>query len=206
MSTGNNRWVFDFSGGQLSLDFANTVSGSRARPTDRLVTYSDLLSWGRQAGVLTIRAGQRLGQAAGRRREDAAKTLADAVGFRETLFRLFAGVIHGQPPDSGDLAVLNAALSKAMARSRLVRTPGGLSWGWTEDPEALDQMLWPVARSAADLLVSPELQRIRKCAGTNCDWLFMDMSKNHSRRWCDMRECGNRAKARRYYERHRKHL
>lgn len=64
-------------------------------------------------------------------------------------------------------------------------------------------MLWPVARSAADLLVSPDLARVRKCAGPTCDWPFVDMSRNRSRRWCDMRECGNRAKARRYSVRHR---
>ena len=76
-------------------------------------------------------------------------------------------------------------------------------WGGAGSVDALERVLWPVVRSAADLLTSPERGRVRRCGGANCDWLFMDNSRNHSRRWCDMGSCGNRAKARRYYARHK---
>jgi predicted RNA-binding Zn ribbon-like protein len=197
------EYVFDFSGGRLCLDFTNTVSGSRAHPTERLNDYQDLVSWGRQAGVLGDREAQRLAQAARQDPDAAARALAKTVEFREALFRILAAAVSIRPPDPDDLAVLNAMLPRALSHQRIERQAGGFAWGWTEDAEALDRMLWPVARSAADLLVSPELKRVRQCAGANCDWLFVDMSRNGSRRWCDMSECGNRAKARRYYERHR---
>lgn len=201
--SGDTGYAFDLSGGRLCLDFVNTVSGSRARPTERLNGYQDLLSWGRQAGALADRDARHLEQAARRRPADAARVLADAVGFREVLYRVFSAVVSLRPPDPRDVDALNGMLSHALARQRVERKPGGFAWGWAEDADALDRMLWPVARSAADLLVSPDLKRVRQCAGANCDWLFMDMSRNRSRRWCDMKGCGNRAKARRYYERHR---
>ena len=88
-----------------------------------------------------------------------------------------------------------------MARSQLVAVEGGYTWVWDEGGRALDSMLWPVARSAADLLTSGELQAVRQCAGRACGWLFLDTSRNRTRRWCDMSVCGNRAKARRHHER-----
>jgi len=48
------------------------------------------------------------------------------------------------------------------------------------------------------LTSSQRLNQVRQCRGDNCGWLFVDGSKNHSRRWCDMRDCGNRAKVRRH--------
>jgi predicted RNA-binding Zn ribbon-like protein len=199
----DGAYVFDLSGGRLCLDFVNTVSGSRARPTERLNSYQDLVSWGRQAGALGEREARHLQQAARRSPGDAARVLADAIGFREVLYRVFGAAASLRPPDPRDVDALNGVLSRALARQRIERQPGGFAWGWADDADALDRMLWPVARSAADLLVSPDLMRVRQCAGANCDWLFMDMSRNRSRRWCDMKGCGNREKARRYYERHR---
>ena len=74
-----------------------------------------------------------------------------------------------------------------------------LNWTYTFEERKLDQMLWPIIRSAAELLTSDKLDRVCECPGENCGWLFIDMSRNRSRRWCDMKDCGNRAKARRHY-------
>ena len=92
-------------------------------------------------------------------------------------------------------------LAEALPHRRLVTTAEGFGWQWGEDPVALAQMLWPIARSAADLLTSPDLGRVRECARAACEWLFVDHSKNRSRRWCDMQECGNVEKVRRYRRR-----
>jgi predicted RNA-binding Zn ribbon-like protein len=62
-------------------------------------------------------------------------------------------------------------------------------------------MLWPIVDAAADLLVRGEPERIKTCGSATCGWLFLDLSRNRSRRWCDMKDCGNRAKARRHYAR-----
>jgi len=199
------EYTFDLSGGLLCLDFVNTVSGSRARPTERLHSHRDLLSWARQARVVAEDEIGRLAREAQRRPGDAARALDDALGLREALFRIFTARIELRANDRADLHLLNAWLSRALAHQRIAETPDGFAWTWDDHGGALERIVWPVIRSAADLLTSPDLRRVRRCAGPTCDWLFMDTSRNHTRRWCDMDSCGNRAKARRYYERHRAH-
>jgi predicted RNA-binding Zn ribbon-like protein len=193
--------VFEFSSGRLCLDFAN-MPGSRSsgQPVEHLSSYEDLASWGRQAGVLTEAQAQRLLQEAARRPADAEATLRWAIALREAIYRVFSVVANERQPEGADLAVLNAAL-KALAMSEILQTNGGFTWTWKEDEDALDRMLWPVVRSAADLLTSDDLSSVRECANRECSWLFMDASRNQSRRWCDMKTCGNRAKARKHYQR-----
>ncbi len=89
----------------------------------------------------------------------------------------------------------------ALARLRLVPGPDGLGWDWAADDRALDGVIWSVAHSAAELLTSERLDRVRECAESRCGWLFLDASRNRSRQWCDMKVCGNRAKARRHHAR-----
>lgn len=86
------------------------------------------------------------------------------------------------------------------AHLRLIATDSSFAWEWTETDQ-LEFILWQVVRSTADLLTSPERDRIRECAGEDCGWVFLDLSRNRSRRWCDMEDCGNRAKAHRHYDR-----
>jgi predicted RNA-binding Zn ribbon-like protein len=194
--------AFEFSGGLPCLDFVNTLSGRlKDRPRERLRVYSDLISWGRQAGLLTDLEAQRLIREARRRPAQAATVLERAVGLREALYRLFSVAASGRVPNEDDLAALNAVLSVALSRSRIVLTDGGFGWDWADREDSLERALWPVARSAAQLLTSGELARVRECAETSCAWLFLDTSRNRSRQWCDMRACGNRAKARRHYAR-----
>ncbi|HLJ61609.1 MAG TPA: ABATE domain-containing protein [bacterium] len=202
----SQEYVFDLSGGSLCLNFVDTVSGSRARPTERLRSYEDLVSWGRQSGAITYDVADRLAQAAERRPRDAGGVLAEALRLREALFRIFSASVEDlRAPERVDVELLNSALSEALQHHRIVKTPEGFAWAWADDRDALERIVWPVVHSAADLLTSPDLRRVRRCAGADCDWLFMDLSRNRTRRWCDMKGCGNRAKARRYYERHRAH-
>jgi predicted RNA-binding Zn ribbon-like protein len=192
---------FQFVGGRLCLDFANTLGGTRAHPKEKLLSYQHLVAWGRQAGILTDQEAGDLGEESRRRPEDAAKTLGHAIEIRETIFRIFTSLAGGGAPEHADLAQLNDALSRALAHLRVSKPSTGFVWEWAPDREALDRVLWPVVQSAADVLHSGEVARVGRCGGKDCDWLFLDMSRNHSRRWCDMRDCGNRAKARRHYER-----
>jgi len=198
------EYAFDFSGGRLCLDFVNTVSASRATPKEHLITYLDLISWGRQAKVLDESDARHLTQLAKRRPDDAARTLDDARVLREAMFRIFCGAGDCGPQQPEDMEILNAALSRALSHVRLDATSEGCVRVWGDEVDAMDRMLWPVLRSAMDVLTSSEeRERIHKCENPTCDWLFMDTSRNHSRRWCDMKSCGNRAKAHRYYERHK---
>jgi predicted RNA-binding Zn ribbon-like protein len=106
-------------------------------------------------------------------------------------------------PDPAALERLNGELARTLGLARVMPAEGGYSWSWAEG-DALDDMLAPIARAAADMLVDDaELSRVRICAADDCDWLFLDTTKNRSRQWCSMASCGNRAKARRHYQRHK---
>jgi predicted RNA-binding Zn ribbon-like protein len=203
---GAHEVTFELVGGRLSLDFVNTFDGSRdtGNGREKLTSYADLVSWSRQAGVITEGEAKSLLREAARRPREAAEVLEQAIALRETIYRIFRAVIRGRSPDKADLATLNAALSRALAQSQVVRQGEGFVWDWSRDDDAMDRLLWPVVRSAAELLTSEELTRARECGGDECTWLFMDTSKNRSRRWCDMKGCGNRAKSRRHYERRKK--
>jgi len=193
---------FDFSGGLPCLDFANTLGGRlRERPRERLRYYSDLISWARQSGSLTDLEAQRLLREARRRPGEAAAVLERATALREAIYRVFSAVVGERFPEAADLRLLNNALSDALSWSRIVPSGDGFAWDWAGRGERLEQLMWPVARSAAELLTSADLSRVRECAETGCGWLFLDTSRNRSRQWCDMKVCGNRAKARRHYAR-----
>jgi predicted RNA-binding Zn ribbon-like protein len=190
-------------GGRLILDFTNSV-GSRGVVVerDRLRGYPELLWWGVRAEVLTDAERRELLRRAEERPAEAEDVFRRAIDFREASWRLLRAVEDGAAPDAADLATVNREVARAMSHARLTRTAEGFAWGWDDAPEA-DRVLWPVARSAAELLTSPELGRVGRCAAESCGWLYLDTSKNRSRRWCDMRDCGNRAKVRRHYHRRR---
>jgi predicted RNA-binding Zn ribbon-like protein len=195
--------TFDLNGGRLCLDFTNTV---RARPlserVDLIRTFEDLLSWARQATILTPGEAAKLGETARQEPRAAADALAQALALREALYGLFSARAAGLPAPAADLRTINEAIGKAMTRPGLSPSAaGGFEWGWPDSPLGVDRVAWWVARSAAELLTSKDLTCVRECAGYDCGRLFMDRTKNRSRRWCDMASCGNRAKGRRHYER-----
>jgi len=193
-------------GGRLCLDFANTVDwhAGAQHGQEYLTTYAELVAWGRHAGILAEGEARTLLAAAESQPERAQAALDQVIALREVIYRIFSALAHDRPTDAGDLAALNAALADAFAHLRLCAATPRFSWAWEPGGPDLDRMLWPVVRSAAELLTSDELERVRECAGDSCGWLFLDTSKNHSRRWCDMAGCGNRAKARRHYARGRR--
>ncbi len=200
-------WIFDLSGGRLCLDFANTVGGKRGTsPKERLNSYAELVSWSQQVGVASEARARHL-LAEGERHPKLARTVLEhAKELREAIYRIYLAVVRRERPENGDLELLNRELSKALAKQQLVREKNEWVLGWA-DANAMDSMLWPVAKSAAELLTSEEAGRIRVCEGIlaeECDWLFIDETRNGSRRWCSMSDCGNRAKARRHYQRQKK--
>jgi predicted RNA-binding Zn ribbon-like protein len=179
--------------------------GRRAtdQPTERLDDYPNLVSWAQDKGILSDGEVQHLVRNAEVHPAQASAVLNQAITLRETIYRIFSAAVAGRSPETADLAALNAALSQGMTHLRIIQTAAGFVWDWDGGEDALDQMLWPVVRSAGDLLTSKELERVGECAGDRgCGWLFLDMSRNHSRRWCSMELCGNRAKVRRHYQRH----
>jgi predicted RNA-binding Zn ribbon-like protein len=197
-------WSFHLGYGALCLDFANTVSwrGSGA-PDDHLPTYAELIRFAEQSNLLSEDDGQRLRREAARRPEAATRALRRALALREALYRTFAGLAGGRSPLAADLETLNASLPSALARLRLAAGDEGFAWRWEGDPQALDRLIWPVARDAAVFLTSADLSRLRACGNPRCRWVFHDGTRSGTRRWCTMAVCGNRAKVRRYYARRR---
>ncbi len=189
-------------GGALCLDFANTIGSYITEDAnEHLNSYGDLLEWGKQTGVLSEQEAQDLMEQATEHPEDGNRVLKSAIEMRRAIYMVFSAVASDQPASQADIEMFNSYLSRALSHARILADGSNYAWGWAHVEGHLDRMLWPVARSAADLLVSGQVARIRECRGNDCTWLFVDMSKNHSRRWCDMNDCGNRAKAHRHYKR-----
>lgn len=191
-------------GGDACLDFANTLE-ARGTPkeTDRLASYGDLLTWARQADLIDDAAAAGLDAKAAAEPEAAWLVLTRARTWREALYRTVAALAAGHTPDPADVALVNAKAFALVARTRLEPTPQSTRRRWNRRPDDLGRVLWPVAWSAVELLSGNELSRLRECGNPDCHRLFVDRSRNGLRRWCTMRGCGNRMKARRYHRRRR---
>ena len=194
--------TFSAVGGAICLDFVNTGSQRRTGPfKDQLSDYTDLVDWAAQMELLSAAEADGLRNRAEGRRSDAAAVLERARELREAVYRVFAARHHGQEVQSADLARISDEYARAAAHRMLVPSgTGNIDFEWRDSTE-LDRPLWPVAVSAAVLVSSEEADRVKECATDNCTWVFLDASKNRSRRWCEMKECGNRAKAKRHYHR-----
>lgn len=188
--------------GRLCLDFANTLDWHASEhPIERLNTYADFVAWSKSIGLLDERVAGQLIERAEREPQAAAAALAKARALREAIYAIFVAVYHGEALQPADVNTVNAALAEMLGRSQLVKIEGGFEWEWGGSEDDLDQMLWWIVRSAGDVLTTDELQRVGQCADDRgCGWLFFDTSKNRTRQWCSMKGCGNRAKARRHYE------
>jgi predicted RNA-binding Zn ribbon-like protein len=208
-SAGQER-TFKFKGGVPCLDFVNTLAWRLTdSPVEYLGSYEDLLAWGRQAGLLTPDETEALSGWAATDPEQTGDVLSRAVALRESIHRVFSAAIAGEPQDEGALSAFNRELSVALSRLRVAPAEDeAYVWAWDRGGDdgggpALDRPLWPVARSVAELLTSPHLGRVKVCAGEGCGWMFLDESRNASRRWCDSRSCGNRERVREYLARKR---
>lgn len=203
-ATHSQGWTFDLCGGRLSLDFANTVSQrNTGTAVERLAEYQDLVAFGVQTGVLGEARGRRLLAEARERPQAARRVLEHARRVREALHRVFSARTAGARPPDADLALVNEALGAALGRTALVPR-GPVYVAELRGGDELDAMLPPVLRDAMEVLTAPDDGRLRRCELDECRWLFYDTSKNKSRRWCDMRTCGNVVKARRHYARQRR--
>jgi predicted RNA-binding Zn ribbon-like protein len=197
-----NDFSFDTDAEELCLSFANTADWHASEhPVEGLKDYSDLLDWGIVTGSLTRERAEHLALVAGRAPDAAYSTLQKAIGLRETIYRIFSAVANHQSVAEEDMNILNDFISQTFTFMRVSDSGTSFDLSWEEKTDALDQVLWPVIHSAAELLTSGQLDRVGQCADDRgCGWLFYDHSRNRSRRWCSMETCGNRAKVQRHFE------
>ena len=192
-------------GGHLALDFVNTVGGLRAEPPspadELLLACEDVTIWSARIGLISERDAGSL-RAAARRDEKAAKqALRSAIELRELLYAIFRPLADGEEPPAELLDRLRDAERDALRDARLVRAGGAMRWSWPR-PRELTDPLRPIVHAAVELVTDGPLDRLKVCG--NCRWLFLDQSRNHSRRWCSMDECGIEMKHARFVERRRR--
>ena len=186
---------------ELCLDFADVVDWRTSdHAKDTCDSYERLVGWSARHGILNRKQAISLSQIASK--EESARALADAVRLREAIYRIFSSVAHRRKADAADLAILNEYLERGLPRVRVASGDGAYMWRWSEKVSP-DMMLYPIAGSAAGLLTSKDLARVRECANEEegCGSLFLDYSKSQTKKWCSMKTCGNRAKFRAYYDR-----
>jgi len=195
---------FEFIAGALPLDFANTIHNSRAEDKEEeLCAVSDLLDWAKEAGLLSGADHDRLAAHYNHNPREGAADLAKATAIRDLLVSVFAAIANGRSLSSRRLSELNTALAHTPGLLSVHKNSDRIDAEWRSGAAGLRQVLFAILTSAAELLASDRLGRIRECASADCTWLFVDESRNRSRRWCDMSTCGNRTKARRHYQRAR---
>ena len=183
----------------LCLDFANTLAWRGSEPSESLHDFAELVRWCTAKGMPGDASSERAIRWSERHPEEAAAIFDEAIAIREAIYRIFFAMAADRTPDARDVAAVNLALGRAPARRVLARADKGFGWRVEREGFSAASLLAPVLWSAGDLMVGPDAARLRYCSNDKCLWLFLDDSKNGSRRWCSMQACGNRAKARRHY-------
>jgi len=188
---------YAFIGNNLSLDFVNTVGYiSSENPTENLKSFSDLIEWSKQGKLISDDDAIVIFTKAKKNILESEKVFRRVLRLRKSVYDIFRSVISGEEISDKDLTVFNRELSLAMSKAEIFFHEGELIWDWKND--GIERILFLITRIAAQLLTSSDLEKLKCCSGENCGWLFYDTSKNKRRQWCDMRDCGNLAKARRF--------
>jgi predicted RNA-binding Zn ribbon-like protein len=193
-----------FVGERPCLDFVNTVGGWADRVIgDKLRNYDDLARWAELAGLIPAEHARVIAKKAREHPAEADQVLRRAITLRRVIRGVFLAVLEKGKPGPAHIRTLRRELTIARSNQHLKYIGSGFEWAWNSPAEALDSILWRICGSTEELLTSPDLSRVRECAGEKCGWMFLDNSRNHSRHWCDMQDCGNRAKVRRFRQRQR---
>ena len=187
-------------GGALCLDFVNTINSRLDPEHDYLMQYSDVLGWANKLNILPTTQTNQLQKRAKQNAEKAESALKAARTLRDLLYRLFSKAAKGAEPAKKDMEIFVVFYGESVSRSELIKKGTHYRTTWKID-EGFDAVLLPIVHSAGELLQSEELAHVKECPG--CGWLFLDTSKNQSRRWCSMNTCGARDKMRRYHKRQR---
>ena len=205
---------FELKGGHAALDLVNTLDNrfSEAGPVELLGNYADLLRFARQTKHLSARHANLLAGAANdgaTSRDAAVQVVASARELREAAAAALYAAVDGRAPAGAVIRMLEGYFLDADRHRQLkwtqpakrMPTPSSANWVWGRSETELALPAWMLAQAVSELMTSTLMGRLRACGSETCRWLFLDTSKNHTRRWCDMKICGNRMKARRFHAR-----
>ncbi len=192
--------IISLEGNHLALDFINTVD-NRGSPKeyDWLTTYGDAIVWAEQLKIIQPKATKKLFEDTHHH-----KTVIyhhQIIETRENLRQIFEAVINDTIPHNQTWKHFNEMLQWSMRNSAVKPNNEGYTWYFPHIEDDPIGFLQPILKDAADLLITGDLSRVKRCADEICGWFFLDLSKNKSRRWCSMKDCGNRTKVKRHYER-----
>ncbi len=196
---------FELIAGALCLDFVNTLDDRFSdEPKELLKTYIDLARFAEDSQILHTDDVDRLFALSQEFPQPAQRSLEAAIKMREAMFQVFSAIVDRKAVRPEALLTLNQYVKAAAQHAELAPANDHFEWRFDETGSNFEAPLWPIARSAAELLASEQLELVRACAADPCRWLFLDTSKSHQRRWCNMKVCGNRAKVQRFYRRQKK--
>lgn len=186
-------------GGIACLDFVNTMDhrGGTPEHDEFAPGYANLLDWFAYAELVATDATPPLLRLAQKQPREAASVRKRAQAMRKAIRGITLASIAGIAPPDDDLVAFNDEVHRALANGSFVAADRRLRWEWTRTRQ-LDALLWPVARSAATLLSGEQMDQVRECAAADCTMLFLDRSKNGSRRYCSASGCGNASRVRRF--------
>jgi predicted RNA-binding Zn ribbon-like protein len=191
---------FKLRAGHPALELVNSLDlRFSTEPQDLLPTYADVLRFTAQLGLLPAEQARKLNRTV--REKDAQRVLAAAVELREALAGVLYAWMDGDKPPARQVETLDRHFKAAAQHRKLRAGSTHLDWSWPGVEQQVEIPLWKLAQAAADLLLSSDAEQVKECGDPTCRWLFLDLSKNHTRRWCDMKTCGNRMKARRHQAR-----
>ena len=186
-----------FLGGDLSLDFVNTVHDRHEEPLrDLLQNYLELVTWVYSANAINDSQKEKLLQKGLENQTEANQVYKDSLQLREAFYDFILNLINQDETSSANIQLINQRVSRVFSNLELTQLEGRFVLDWKAESFGLESVLWPITRAFADLVTSEDISRIKKCP--NCGYLFVDNSKNKSRRWCSMEICGNRVKAQRF--------
>lgn len=190
-------------GNNLSLDFINTKIAENGSLKDLLENFTDLAAWAVTANLLEKSEAERLIEE-WKDSAESSEAFARAIEFRETLWEMFVNLTRGKTIGKAVIAAINREIQNQSGAIEIKKTENGFEKLFRADFSEPRQLLVPVAESAADLLCYGNPLYLKKCENPECVLHFYDATKNHTRRWCSMAACGNRAKAAAFYERKRR--
>lgn len=191
---------FEWSGGHPALDLVNTLDERPFdQPIENLAGYRDLVRFAELAGLIEPVLAASLRRLTG---PACARVAKRARALREHVHGVLAAVHKQRPVSQRDLDAIASAVRAARSARVLVasRSEGLATYRWSR-PATAEIPLHACALAVETLLTDVDRERIRKCEASDCDVYFVDTSKGHRRQWCSMKNCGNRAKQRRWRSR-----